>query len=311
MNIGNLIRNARVFLIQGEFVDCGSAFSCQDHEAQLLVAPAATQAETWGLVSPAPGYDAFLSHRLQHADLFRLGHAKRVVPQSALHLAVKERCDEFRTRTGMDPEPSVRRQFKDEIHAQLLAQALIDTKFYTAHIDHKRKLFVVHNASRKVADKFVVLMREIYAGARLIELERKAEDIQTPLRAAVLHPEYWAKQQGRFDGDVATSAEDTRLKMVGIDDDFALENVSGHVDSVAVQFNDNDRVATHVTIDDKLVLRKIQIDSILREEALNSIDGADDNEAAAFDANLLLAVENVGLIVDRIKPLFGVEESEE
>lgn len=311
MNIGNLIRNARVFLIQGEFADLGSAFSRHDYESQLLVDPSATQAEAWGLVSPAPGHDAFLSHRVSNAELFRIGHAKRIVPQSALHLAVKERCDEFKGRTGMDPEPSVRRQFKDEIGAQLLAKALIDTKFYTAHIDYKRKLFVVHNASRKVADKFIGLMREIYAGAKFIELERKAEDIQTPLRAAILHPEYWAKQQGRFDGDVATSAEDTRLKMVGIDDDFAFENVSGHVDSVAVQFNDNDRVATHVTIDDKLVLRKIQIADILRDEALNAIEGAEDEEAAAFDANLLLAVENVGLIVDRIKPLFGIEESEE
>lgn len=227
---------------------------------RALRTPVPLELETRGFVPPNGGD---LVERHGDCALLAIGHARRVVPASAVAAAVDERCREHEGRTGRKPDRRLRNEIKEAVLAEMLPQALIAQKRTLCYIDPVAGLFVADAASDKELEACAAEVREALGSfaVRPVTAGRSADSLMT----------YWLQSGEPPDGlrlgeeceliDPADTATTVKFRNHELHSAEVREHVARGMWVTKLGLIYDDRIS--FVLDAKLKLRKIRFTDVV------------------------------------------------
>ena len=211
-----------------------------------------------GFEPPVIGAGDLLARRVSGADLLQLRIQTRVLPSAAVQEALAVRIDAFKQRTQTEPNRFEKRDLKDEVHSELLPQALLRSDRLQAVMLPADAILVVGSASESTADYFMDALKRAMVSFQYapVAFKTPAEELMKRLFMGSPSERFRMGRECRM-----RDPSDTRVSVNWLDFDLSDSTIRRHVtdglrvDRLGLIF---DQVCGLV-IDQDIVLRKIRL----------------------------------------------------
>ena len=293
-----MFRNVRFYRIEGRWPETEEELSTQLTDA--IFKPCGPLSERSTGFEPISGeHGTALCRRLNGADLIRLRSQSRILPAAAVNEALDERVVEFRARTGEEPSRRQKRQLKEDLHAELLPQALLRSERINGFFLLSEKLLGIDAGTESKAERFIEKLRIAFDSIDVIPL-----DFEEPV-AKLLHRIFLGTGPKHFilgeecvmqiPGDDRASV---RWTAIDLTDHLIRKHVTEglNIDRLAIEY---DAIMSCV-IDRKNVFSKIRIVGADVEE-----DVADEHPLTRLDAEFVLLTGTLRRLINDVSTELG------
>ncbi len=246
-------------------------------------------AESSGFVPPRD--DANLCHFIGGRLLFCLQSEERLLPAYVVNEHAELRAEEIYAHQGYRPGRKQMREIKDEVLRELLPQAFTRKRRTLAWVDEAAGLLVIDAPSANRAEGVLEAMRHAFdvLPVALLRTERSPAGAMADWLAAGEAPEDFTIDQDLELVAVTEDAAAVRYTRHPLDGEDVRQHLEAGKLPASLGLTHDDRVSFILT--DKLELKRVLLLDVLVEGR----EPADD-AAAQFDADFLLASEEVDRI---------------
>lgn len=284
-------------------------FTIEELTASLEQRPArpcaSQETHTMGWATPFGRHSENLVQVAAGVWMIALQREERMLPGSVIKDALQEKIEAIEARDARKVYRKERDTLKDEIVIDLLPRAFTRTNRTQALINPSQGWIAVDTATPARAEDLLNLLRECTGSLPVRPLNVKIAP------AACLTD--WVRQGSAPEG--LTIGDDCELRDTGEDggairckrQDLASDEIQQHlaagkqVKQVAVSWEEK----LSFTLDDRLTIRRLRFEEILRDEA---DEQAGDDMASQLDASLAIMGGVIGQLLPALTTAFGGED---
>jgi len=258
---------------------------------------------SFGWHPPLPGGTQALVHAASGCLLLSARRQERLLPSAVIAEALDERVAELEEREVREIGRSERRRLREEILIDMLPRAFTRSRQIRAYLDRIAGWLVVDAASERAADELVSLLRETLGSlpVRPPRPERNPADLMTS----------WVRQgkapEGLALGDECElrDARDERAVVKCRGQDLVGEEIATHLQAgkQVVKLALDWRNSLSFVLQEDLSLKRLRFADALIEEA---VEPDQEDEAARFDAELVMIALELRGLLGRLDNLFGI-----
>lgn len=259
-----------------------------------------------GWVSPFGIGETALTHTVNGCTLLALGGLDKLLPSSAINLALHERIAAVTELRGKPPGGRERRKLRDEVITELLPRALARPTRTYGYVDTRNGWLVINTASRRVAETFASKLREALGSFPCMHAEAQ-ESPRAVMTAWLINPKElptgWALGDACHLKDPADHGSSVRCT----DQDLETDEITAHLSSgkqvTRLSVIWRDRLS--FTLDENLILRQFKLLDIATE----ALENSDQPSAKAeIDARFALMTHELAPLLVDLAQQFAVCE---
>ena len=267
---------------------------------------ASQELTTYGFVAPfGKGEDAPLVHVSGDFLLISARKEERILPGSVVRDAVKEKVEEIEAEQMRKVYKKERDQIKDEIIQALMPHAFVRNSHTLAAIDLKAGLILANTSSANAAEDLLSTLREVIGTLPVRPLTVKVSPAASMTE--------WVKTEKAptdlyvLDSALLRDTHEDGGTITARGQDLTSDEIKQHlstgkvVTQLALAYADK----LSFVLDDKMVIRRLRFESILKDQA--DADGGDDADGQ-FASSFVLMMLTLNAFFGALVEALGGEE---
>ena len=273
---------------------------------KLAREPASQELSTYGFIAPyGKGEDAPLVYERNGYLLIAARKAMRQLPGSVIREAVAKKVEDIEADQGRKVYKKERDQIKDEIIQALMPHAFVRNSHTLAAIDLKAGLILVNTSSANAAEDLLSTLREVIGTLPVRPLTVKVSPAASMTE--------WVKTEKAptdlyvLDSALLRDTHEDGGTITARGQDLTSDEIKQHlstgkvVTQLALAYADK----LSFVLDDKMVIRRLRFESILKDQA--DADGGDDADGQ-FASSFVLMMLTLNAFFGALVEALGGEE---